>query len=279
MRRIIAVMVVAGLILLANVTVQAQSTGTTGDVRFRHMDYYSWKEFGSIVPAKVDTVILAVGTQEAHGVVANGADALVPDRLAEMVAPDVNALIAPVIPYGMTTSLAAYPGGFAISRDTMKAYCKETVIGLAQCGFRNIIIFNGHGPNRGPLDEIAAEVSATKKVRILVVDWWSYCADVTTEIWGADEDGGHAGLNENAAVQAVDPRFVRRDLYEKEMAVPNNSAYTTYPNSGTILLYSAGKGYPDFDQAKAERYLQRVAEELAALIINTRANWDRAGLY
>lgn len=279
MKRVYAVMAIAGLIICTGATVRAQSTGGTDEVRFRHMDFYSWKEFATVVPDKVNTVILAVGTQEAHGVIANGADAIVPAKLAEMVAPKVNALIAPVIPYGLTTSLAPYPGGFAISRETLKAYCKETVIGLAKCGFRNIIIFNGHGPNRAPLDEIAAEVSSSKKVRILVVDWWSYCADVTQEIWGADEDGGHAGLNETAAVQAVDPRLVRKDLYDKNMAVPLNSSYTTYPNSGSILLYSAGKGYPDFDQEKAEKYLKRVAEELADLIINTRTNWDRAGLY
>ena len=249
------------------------------ELAFRRMDYYSWKEFATIVPSKVDTVILPVGTQEAHGVAANGADALVPERLAELAAPEANCLIAPVIPYGYTTSLSAYPGSFAISRDTLKAYCKETVQGLARCGFRNIIIFNGHGPNRAPLDEVAAEVSAQQRVRILVVDWWSYCADVTTEIWGSDEDGGHAGLNENAAVQALNPRFVRPDLYKQEMTVPINSAYTAYPNPGTILLYSVGKGYPDFDQEKAERYLHRVAEELAKLIVDTRKMWEAADLY
>jgi creatinine amidohydrolase len=250
-----------------------------GELPFHRMDYYSWQEFATLVPEKVDTVILPVGTQEAHGVVANGADALVPERLAEMVAPRVNAFCAPVIPYGMTTSLAAYPGGFAVSRETFKAYCLETVRGLADCGFRNIVIFNGHGPNRAPLDEVAAEVSRAKEVRILVVDWWSYCAELTREIWGADEDGGHAGLNENAAVMALNPRFARPDLYDEEMTVPIDSSYTAYPNSGTILLYSAGKGYPEFDEERAQRYLERVAEELAELIETTRSKWERSGVY
>ena len=248
------------------------------DVRFRRMDYYCWQEFREVVPARCDTVILPVGTQEAHGVAANGTDALIPEHLAELVAPEVNALIAPTIPYGYTTSLAAYPGGFKISRPTFKAYCLETVDGLAQCGFRNIVIFNGHGPNRAPLDEVAAEISETRGVRILVVDWWSYCADVIKEVWGPDEDGGHAGLNENAAVQAIDPQLVNRRYYKPEMAVVNNTAYTVYPNSGTILLYSEGKGYPDFDQEKADRYFRRLAEELAELIVETRGKWEDSGL-
>jgi creatinine amidohydrolase len=247
------------------------------ELPFRRMDYYSWKEFASLVPDKVDTVILPVGTQEAHGVVANGADALVPERLAAMVAEDVNAFAAPVIPYGRTTSLAAYPGGFAISKDTFTAYCLETVEGLAKCGFRNIIIFNGHGPNRAPLDTVAEVVASKHNVRILVIDWWSYCADVTQEVWGDDEDGGHAGLNENAAVMALNPQFARPDLYDKDMTVPIDSSYTAYPNPGTILLYTPGKGYPEFDQARARKYLERVADELSELVIDTRVKWDNAG--
>ena len=270
---------VLGLIALQIVVITGLVIAQTEEPRFRRMDYYSWKEFAAVVPESVNTVILPVGTQEAHGVVANGADALVPERLAEMVAPEANCLIAPTIHYGLTTSLAAYPGGFAISRDTFKQYCKETVAGLATCGFKNIIIFNGHGPNRAPLNEVAAEVSMKKGVRILVVDWWSYCADITQEIWGPDENGGHAGLNENAAVQAVNPEFARPDLYNKEMAVTNNAAYTAYPNAGTILLYADGKGYPDFDQAKADLYLKRIAEELTKLIVETRTKWDNAAVF
>lgn len=157
------------------------------------------------MPSRVDTVILPVGTQEAHGVSANGTDALIPDKLAELVAPQVNAFVAPVIPYGRTTSLAAYPGGFEISESTFTLYCKEVMAGLVTCRFKNIVVFNGHGPNRVPLNKAAAEVSRATGVNIIVIDWWSYCAEVTGEIWGDGADGGHAGLNENAAVQAINP--------------------------------------------------------------------------
>ena len=214
------------LFTLSALTLSAQDN----DLRFRRMDYYSWQEFREIVPSRCDTVILPVGTLEAHGVAANGTDALIPEHLAKMVAPEVNALIAPVIPYGFTGSLEAYPGGFTISRPTFKAYCLETIDGLAQCGYKNIIVFNGHGPNRAPLNEVAAEVSGKRRVRILVIDWWSYCADVTKEVWGEDQDGGHAALNENAVVQAIDPRFVNEDYYRTDLAVANNSAYSAYPN-------------------------------------------------
>src|SRR5947208_11231136 len=70
----------------------------------RSMDALNWKEFQQLVPAKVKTVILTVGTLEAHGFINNGADNTVP--VANAIAGDVNALIAPHIPYGVTDILA-----------------------------------------------------------------------------------------------------------------------------------------------------------------------------
>jgi creatinine amidohydrolase len=148
-------------------------------IPFRHMDYYCWEAFAQVVPSKVDTVILTVGSLEAHGAIASGADALVPERLAEMIAPKVNALIAPGISYGISPSLSSYPGCVTISDEALKPICTEVVAGLADCGFRNIIIINGHGGNRACLDAVALDVSPRKKVRIMVIDWWSYCADLT----------------------------------------------------------------------------------------------------
>jgi creatinine amidohydrolase len=271
--------VVIAFLLAATALPAVAQSGEDEQIPFRRMDYYCWQEFQEVVPGRCDTVILPVGTQEAHGAIANGADALVPERLAEMVAPQANALIAPTIHYGYTTSLAGYPGSFAISRPTFRQYCMEVVEGLAQCGFRNIIILNGHGQNRTALNEVAAEVSPKSRVRILVVDWWSYCADLTKEVWGEDAEGGHAGLNENAAVHAVDPKLVRSKYFRESLAVPITDAYTAYPNPGSILLYVEGKGYPDFNREKAVLYLQRVSEELADLIVKTRTLWEETELY
>ena len=61
----------------------------------RSMDDLNWKEFQQLVPAKIKTVILTVGTLEAHGFINNGADNTVPVAIAKAIAGDINALIAP----------------------------------------------------------------------------------------------------------------------------------------------------------------------------------------
>src|SRR5689334_13727063 len=107
------------------------TTGQSGDPSTREMERITWTEFGEWIPSKIQTVLLPLGTLEAHGAIANGTDIIAPLAIARAIAPDVNAMIAPVIPYGLTGSLDAYPGGFTIPEDAYRAYVKAVLGGLA----------------------------------------------------------------------------------------------------------------------------------------------------
>src|SRR4051794_40077717 len=98
----------------------------------REMERINWLEFGELVPAKIDTVLLPLGTMEAHGVTANGTDIIAPVAMARAIAERVNAMIAPVVPYGFTGILDAYPGSFTIPEDVYRAYVRAVLVGLAQ---------------------------------------------------------------------------------------------------------------------------------------------------
>src|SRR5688500_13974438 len=151
----------------------------------RSMERINWMEFRETVPSKIRTVLLPTGTLEPHGVVNNGADITAPVGMARTIAPRVNAMIAPAVPYGITGSMEAYPGAFQISEAAYRPYMRDVLVGLAKNGFRNIIILNGHGgPQTAVLQSVAAEVSADKRVRTLVINWWSFASDVTKEVFG-----------------------------------------------------------------------------------------------
>lgn len=79
--------------LVIPVNIHAQQPST------RAMDDLNWREFQQLVPARIRTVIVTVGTLEAHGFINNGADNTVPVAIAHAIANDVNALLAPHIPY------------------------------------------------------------------------------------------------------------------------------------------------------------------------------------
>jgi creatinine amidohydrolase len=245
----------------------------------RELDRLNWMEFRELVPAKVTTVLLPLGTMEPHGVTANGADILAPVAIAREIAPRVNALIAPVVPYGFTGSMDAYPGAFTVPEDAYRAYIKAVIEGLAKNKFRNIILVNGHGGGQtAVLSSVAAEVGRERGVRTLVVNWWSYASDVTLEVFG--QDGGHAGENENAFMQAIDPALVHKERYSAEMATANPApgTWSAYPNPSTIGLYKAGEGYPTFDAAKAKEYYRKVNDKMAKLVEDIIRKWNMAGL-
>jgi creatinine amidohydrolase len=245
----------------------------------RDMARINWMEFRDLVPSKIRTVLLPTGTLEPHGVANNGADITAPEAMARTIAPRVNAMIAPAVPYGITGSMEAYPGAFQIGEPAYRAYMKDVLFGLAKNGFQNIIVLNGHGgPQTAVLTSICAEVSQERRVRTLVINWWSFASDVTKEVFG--EDGGHAGWNETAMVQAVDRTLVHPDRYSDKMATayPPAGTWTAVPFPSSIGLYQPGQGYPRFDQKKADEYYRKVTDKVAALISDTISKWDEAGL-
>src|SRR2546423_5715776 len=178
----------------------------------REMERMNWKEFAECIPSRVQTVLLPLGTLEAHGAIANGTDIIAPVAIAQSIATKVNAMIAPVVAYGFTGVLDAYPGSFTIPEEAYRAYVRGVLVGLAKNKFRNLIMLNGHGGGQTAiLSALAQEVGRETNTRILVVNWWSYCSDVTREVFG--EDGGHAGNTETAFMMAVDPDLVHKERY------------------------------------------------------------------
>ncbi|MER3429767.1 MAG: creatininase [Blastocatellia bacterium] len=268
------------LIVFTFVAAIAAASQTERDiVSTREMDRINWMEFRDVVPAKITTVLLPTGTLEPHGVINNGADNTAPTAIARAIARRTNSMIAPTLPYGITGSMEAYPGAFQITEQAYRPFVKQILEGLTKNGFRDIVILNGHGGGQtAVLQSVAAEVAAEKHVRTLVINWWSFAADETKEVFG--EDGGHAGWNETAFIQAIDPSLVHPQKYRDDLATPYPAAgtWSAAPFPSSIGLYQKGQGYPRFDQAKADLYFKKVTEKVAELILETVRKWNLAGL-
>lgn len=246
----------------------------------REMEELNWAEFAELVPAKIRTVLLPTGTLEAHGVIHNGADNTAPVDIARAMAPRLNALIAPLIPYGVTGGLDGYPGTFQISEAAYRPFVADVLRGLARNGFRNIVVINGHGgPQTAILNDLAEQASREHRVRVMVVNWWAACSDQTLRVFG--EDGGHAGWNETAFTQAVRPNLVRPERYSRELEIPRPAAgnWAAFPFPAPVILYQAGQGSVRFDEAKAKEYFQAVVDCMTKLAGGTIERWDRMNLY
>jgi creatinine amidohydrolase len=264
--------------LLAVLLLALPAASQTAAPATRELNDLNWMEFRDLVPAKIKTVLLPTGTMEAHGVENNGSDNTAPLAIARAMAPRVNALVAPVVPYGVTGSLDGFAGGFTVGEPAYRAYLNDVLAGLARIGFRNIVVVNGHGgPQTAILNSVAESIGREKRVRTLVINWWEYCSDITLKVFG--EDGGHAGLNENAIIQAIDRKLVHPELYKDSLATPRPApgTWSAYPFPSPIILYQPGQGYLKFDQAKADAYLKGVVDKMTGLVQEITAKWDEAG--
>lgn len=241
-------------------------------LRTHKLEELTWMEFKQLVPGKIGSVLLPVGTVEAHGCTALGTDNILPAAIAERIAPGLNALIAPVIPYGITRSLLAFPGSTSVTPDTFERYVWEVCSSLADTGFGRIAILNGHGGNTEQLKSICFRLYREKKVFSLVVDWWVHCADEIREAYG--HEGGHAGTDETGMMQALRPDLVRKELYKHDLAAQAQPGLVTSPFPGSIILYEKNEGYPDFDAEKADKLLDLVCARLERSISDVFKRWD-----
>jgi len=256
------------------------STPLAAQTPSRDLADLNWMEFRELIPAKIQTVLLPTGTLEAHGVIHNGTDSTVALALARAMAPKLHALVAPLVPYGVTGDLDAFAGGFTINEAAYRAYVGDVLNGLARLGFRNIIVINGHGgPQTAILNDLAEKAGRAHRVRTLVANWWAYCSDVDLKVFG--EAGGHAGWNETALIQVIDPKLVKRERLSAatETPQPAEGAWSAYPFPSSIILYKPGEGHPRFDQAKADAYFKAVVEKMTALAADVIAKWDQAGIF
>ena len=271
---------VLAIVVLSILLLNGSFTGQNPDVpSTREMNLITWQEFSSFVPEKIETVLLPVGSIEPHGVIPTGTDNLAPQAMSREIAPRVDALIAPTLNYGITETMAAYPGAVSVRAGSYAPFIEDILRGLAANRIKNIIILNGHGGNTDALKQAATTVSNQCRVRILVVNWWSLASEDTFAVF--DQNGGHAGNNETAYMQAVVPEHIHPEQYDPEMAVVNpvGNAWYAVPVAASILLYEKGQGYPTFDRKQAEEYFRRVNDRVTDLIEEIIRKWDKAGLY
>ena len=251
------------------------SASVKKNLRTYQLAELNWLEFKRIVPAKVDAVLLPVGTVEAHGVTGLGTDNQIPESIAARIALRVNALVAPTIAYGITKTLLPYPGSLTVSSETFERYVFEVAAGLADTGFRRIVLLNGHGGNTETLKNISSRLYREKKAFSMVIDWWPLCAEEIRQIYG--HIGGHGGTDETALILADHPADVRKTDYRKDLAFTVRPGLAATPFPGSIILYEKDQGYPEFDPAKAERLMTLVADKVTATIAEVFSRWAKIG--
>ncbi|MGB2979708.1 MAG: creatininase family protein, partial [Candidatus Zixiibacteriota bacterium] len=135
------------------------------------------------------------------------------------------------------------------------------------------VVMNGHGGHFNELKNAAMRAHREEKAKVAVIHWWILCEELTRKFFG--ETGGHAGLDENAAVLAIDSKLVKRSRYKKDMVFEMKNGMHCLPAPGSILTYKEGEGFPQFDGKKAKLYMNKVTTKIKKEILDLFRRWEK----
>jgi len=236
----------------------------------------TWERFRDRVPAACDLVLVPVGTIEAHGAIPLGTDTLIPEALADVLAPKFGALIAPSIAYGVTNSLLPFPGSTTVSSATFSAYLFEAAAGLVDAGFRRVVLLNGHGGQTGEVAAVVARLWNEKRAYAVAVEWWGFAEGLSQTIYPGSISG-HAGVEETAMILAIAPDLVDGACAVTVRRFARHPGLRARPFPASIILdrrETSAEGAPVLDPLKAKAFYAGVVDAIETGLRDVFAGWS-----
>ena len=169
-------------------------------------------------------VILPVGALEAHGPhLPLGADEIQARSTAEALAPELDAVIAPSIPFGACLASHPFPGTASLTVGTLDTLVHELLSEFVRMGARRILVLSGHA-ERGHMaalrDAASRTMSEHPAARIMVVSDYEFVYELRGDL--APTTDGHGGLLETSRVLALAPESVGP---ERPVVTPHYSPF------------------------------------------------------
>lgn len=163
-------------------------------------------------------VILPLGSHEEQGPQGPMGDYMLSEALAEMVAREADAIVAPTIPFGYADVFRCVAGGIQLRPETFRALLTDAITSLLDHGLDRIVLMNGHTGNTGLIDQTVRALKASRGVIVPSINIWKAIPHALwRELHGplAEAAGGH-GADPIASVYChLFPELMRPDLIQK----------------------------------------------------------------
>jgi creatinine amidohydrolase len=190
-------------------------------LRTVRIEELTWPEIRDAIGDGVTSIVVPVGSTEQHGPhLPLGTDSYHTMAMLGRVAERLPALLAPLLPVGRADHHMAFPGTISIRQGTLAAVVRDYCSCFAVHGFKNVLIYSGHGGNAQPLAAIVSNVQRDfADLRIIGCTNWSIYDDTLfgrAAEFGIDRitAGGHSGELETSMILALYPQLVRMDKAE-----------------------------------------------------------------
>ena len=236
-----------------------------------------------------DTVIVPVGSTEQHGPHSPvGTDTLIPGEIARRVAPEIGAVVAPPISYGLSYPHRGFTSAFGLSIDTFMDVVADLCICFARAGFRRIVFLNGHFDNTFAIAYGCARVAEKLPpgTRAFPINYWDGLPAERAVAYVGPDKGMHANEGEVSVVLAINPDLVDMDYANTEFppfpptktgsGAIHTAFFLTAP--GTVWRITESGTWGDASQAtaeKGEQYLQWAVEAVLDLLEDIEVTFEK----
>jgi creatinine amidohydrolase/Fe(II)-dependent formamide hydrolase-like protein len=228
-------------------------------------------------------VIVPVGATEQHGPHAPfGTDSILATEVSVRLARRRDALVAPTLTYGVSGDHRGYPGIPFVSASTMTALVQDVVLSLADGGFREIVLVNGHYTNSIVLSAAIMEIGQQlpKGTMAFPFNYWDALPPDELAAYLGSDVGLHANVGETSAVLAVDESLVDLELAVREYPpfpvepTPAMVSAFFFSGRGTLPRASRSGVWGDPSGSSSElgrRYLDQIEEASVRFVENVES--------
>lgn len=198
----------------------------------------TWFEYRDRIEQSI--IFLPVGSTEQHGPhLPLGVDVILPTRLAELTADEVDGIVLPTIPYGYKSQPGSgggqlFPGTTSLDGNTLVHVVLDVLRETYRHGGRKFVLFNGHYENTMFLTEAAdLFVRDAKDARVIMMDWTMLLTEEFVEEMFAESgfpgwDIEHAAVTETSLMLYFAPELVRKDKMAKD-GYEEKPTYALFP--------------------------------------------------
>lgn len=160
--------------------------------------------------ARSKTAIIPIGSVEQHGPhLPCGTDTIASEVVATALAAQLDALLVPFGPYGVTPIHAGHPGTINLRRSTFEALLTDICEDLVDMGVDRFVFVNWHEGNIASMDGVATDIQDRHPGVYVVTAHACYTAQRVYAASGGELT--HGGGIEVLSVMAHDPGLVKVD--------------------------------------------------------------------
>jgi creatinine amidohydrolase len=212
-----------------------------------HIAELSWPVYDEKVKHGRTVVLLPIGALEQHGPhMSMNPDVLLPTAMAERVAQNIGALVAPAIAYGYKSQQKSgggnhMPGTTSLDGLTLTSTIKDVLKEFARHGVRQVAMVNGHFENSmfivEGVDLALRELrwEGIRDFKVVVLSYWDFVTEDTIRAiypygfpgWAVE----HGGVLETSLMLHLHPQLVdmSKALDQEPATFPPYDVFPTKP--------------------------------------------------